>query len=171
VHLLHCLGTAAEGGETILVDGFKVASVLRDENRDAFAILTGTTVTFAYADATADLRATLPVISLDPQGQVREIRYSDMSMQPVRLPAAQIRAFYAAYRSFAEIAGRRELTLTLRLRPGECLIADNTRILAGRTAFADTAQRRVQVCWADIDGIASSLALSLRPYRNGDIRR
>jgi gamma-butyrobetaine dioxygenase len=170
LHLVHFLDSAAEGGEITLVDGFGVAAMLRDQDPAAFGVLTGTTVAFAYADARAQLRASGPIIGTDPDGLIRQIRYSTMSMQPVRLPPARIETFYAAYRTFVELAGRRDMTLTLRLRPGECLITDNTRILAGRTGFAETANRRVQVCWADIDAVVSALALIRHPGGNGVAR-
>jgi gamma-butyrobetaine dioxygenase len=170
LHLVHFLDSAAEGGEITLVDGFGVAAMLRDQDPAAFGVLTGTTVAFAYADARAQLRASGPIIGTDPDGLIRQIRYSSMSMQPVRLPPARIETFYAAYRTFVELAGRRDMMLTLRLRPGECLITDNTRILAGRTGFAETANRRVQVCWADIDAVASALALIRHPGGNGIAR-
>ncbi len=58
VQLLHCLTSAAEGGDSGLVDGFRAAGLLRDEDPAAFEVLTSTPVTFRYADATADLQAT-----------------------------------------------------------------------------------------------------------------
>jgi gamma-butyrobetaine dioxygenase len=170
LHLVHFLDSAAEGGEITLVDGFGVAAMLRDQDPAAFGVLSRTTVAFAYADARAQLRATGAIIGTDPDGLIRQIRYSSMSMQPVRLPPAQIETFYSAYRTFAELAGRRDMMLTLRLRPGECLITDNTRILAGRTAFAETTNRRVQVCWADIDSVVSALALIRHQVSNGIAR-
>ena len=38
---------------------------------------------------------------LDPRGRIRQIRFNGRSLAPVRLVAAQARAFYAAYRRFA----------------------------------------------------------------------
>ena len=63
--------------------------------------------------------------------------------------------------------------LNLRLAPGDCLIFDNTRILHARTAFslpasADGSQgRHLQGCYADLDGLASTLAVLSRPGDNG----
>ena len=44
------------------------------------------------------------MIGLDPTGRIREVRFNNRSMRPLRLPHAEIVAFYAAYRRFAEIA-------------------------------------------------------------------
>jgi gamma-butyrobetaine dioxygenase len=167
LELMHCLEKADEGGESTLVDGFRAAATLRARDPAALAVLAGTAVTFAYSDARTELRATRPVIGVDPRGRIREIRYDGSSMQPPRLPPAEIAAFYAAYRAFAELVGRPDLALAFRLTPGDCLILDTTRILHGRTGFTDTGKRHLQLCWADLDRLASKLALMRRESSNG----
>ena len=166
VQLLHCLQAAAGGGDSTFTDGFRAAAVLRDQDPAAFTCLTSTPVTFAYADAAAVLRATGPMIGLDPRGRIRQIRLNGRSLAPVRLPAAQARAFYAAYRAFAELAAGPGAMVTSGLAPGDCVIFDNTRILHGRTAFADgeagLGRRHLQGCYADLDGLASAVAVLAR---------
>ena len=62
-----------------------------------------------------------------------------------------------------------ERQLTLRLVAGDCLVFDNTRILHARTAFSMTPGspgspgRHLQGCYADLDGLASTLAVLRRP--------
>ncbi len=184
VQLLHCLESAVAGGDSGLVDGFMAAGLLRAADPGAFALLAATPVTFAYADATAALTATRPVIGTDPAGRVREIRFNNRSMQPWR-PAsagpasaglasaglasaglastvAGAEAFYAACRAFAEILVRPALMLTFRLEPGDCVVFDNTRVLHARTGFAATGSRHLQGCYADLDGVSSTLAVLRR---------
>jgi gamma-butyrobetaine dioxygenase len=155
VQLLHCLSNAVDGGESGLVDGFHAASLLRAEDPDAFDILARTPVTFRFADGETELVATQPMIGLDPTGRIREIRFNNRSMQPLRLPPDEVSAFYAAYRRFAEIVSRPELMVTFRLGPGDCVVFDNTRLLHARTGFADSGERHLQGCYADLDTIAS----------------
>ncbi|HEX5189294.1 MAG TPA: TauD/TfdA family dioxygenase [Streptosporangiaceae bacterium] len=170
VQLLHCLASAAEGGDSGLVDGFAAASLLRAEEPAAFATLTGTPVTFRYADKTADLQATMPMIGLDPRGRIREVRFNNRSLQPLRAPGgppepAAADAFYRAYRAFAGLLARPELMLTFRLEPGDCVVFDNTRVLHARTAFTarqGPGHRHLQGCYADLDGVASELAVLRR---------
>jgi gamma-butyrobetaine dioxygenase len=162
VQLLHCLASAADGGESVLVDGFLAATRLRAEDPAGFDLLAGTPVTFAYSDADADLRATRPMIGIDPLGRIREIRFNNRSLLPVRLPPAQMAGFYAAYRAFAELISRPDLMLTFRLSPGDCVVFDNSRILHARTAFAAAGQRHLQGCYADLDGVISTLSVLRR---------
>jgi gamma-butyrobetaine dioxygenase len=175
VLLLHCLATAAEGGDSGLVDGFMAAVRLRTADPSAFDILARTPVTFAYSDATAELRATRPMIGVDPRGRIREVRFNGRSMRPPR-PGREGRAglggreetvaFYAAYRAFIEMIMRPELMLTFRLGPGDCVVLDNTRVLHARTGFDAAGERHLQGCYADLDGVASTLALLRRSQKS-----
>jgi gamma-butyrobetaine dioxygenase len=160
MQLLHCLSNAVAGGESGLVDGFKAAAILRDEHPDAFDVLTGTPAPFAWAGGGASLRAERPLIDVDARRRIREVRFNNRSMQPLRLPYDHLVAFYAAYRTFAEIVTRPELLITFRLEPGDCLIFDNVRLLHARTAFSDAAggSRHLQGCYADLDGLNSTVA-------------
>jgi gamma-butyrobetaine dioxygenase len=162
VQLLHCLRAAAAGGDTGLVDGFAAAAALRAGDPESFAVLTGTPFPFGYVDKETELRACQPLIGLSPRGRVREVRLNNRSMLPLRLPAAEAEAAYAAYRSWAALLARPEFRLRLRLAPGDCLVFDNTRILHARTAFAEAGERHLQGCYADLDGLLSTLAVLSR---------
>jgi gamma-butyrobetaine dioxygenase len=57
------------------------------------------------------------------------------------------------------------LAVRTRLAPGDCLVIDNTRILHARTAFTAApggGGRHLQGCYADLDGLASTLAVLRR---------
>jgi gamma-butyrobetaine dioxygenase len=92
-------------------------------------------------------------------------------MAPPRLPRDQAAAAYAAYRAWALLVSQPEFLLTLRLAPGDCLVFDNTRVLHARTAFTAPAapgnddepgMRHLQGCYADLDGLLSTLAVLRR---------
>jgi gamma-butyrobetaine dioxygenase len=167
VQLLHCLTNCADGGESGLLDGFRAAAQLRAEDPAAFDRLTSTPVTFGYADATTELRATRPLIGLNSADLIREVRYNSRSMEPVRPrsgaspaeAADQMRDFYLAYRAFAAILMRPTLTMRFMLRPGDCVVFDNTRILHSRTGFSVSGRRHLQGCYADIDAAESTVAV------------
>ena len=168
VQLLHCLraagmkGAGEMGGNTGLVDGFAAAAAFRAKDAESFGILAQTPLPFGYVDKETELRASLPLIQLSPRGRVRGVRFNNRSARPLRLPYAEVTAFYAAYRRWAGLLARPERQLNLRLAPGDCLIFDNTRILHARTAFSMTAGspgRHLQGCYADLDGLASTLAV------------
>jgi gamma-butyrobetaine dioxygenase len=165
IQLLHCLRTADDGGDTGLVDGFCAAAALRAADADAFELLTRNPVSFGYQDKGAELQASQPLIELSARGRVRGVRFNNRSALPLRLPYAELARFYPAYRRWAELLARPERRLNLRLAPGDCLVFDNTRILHARTAFSmsqNSAGRHLQGCYADLDGLASTLAVLRR---------
>jgi gamma-butyrobetaine dioxygenase len=94
-------------------------------------------------------------------------------MRPLRRPYAEVTAFYTAYRRWAELLTQPGRQLNLRLAPGDCLVFDNTRVLHARTAFSmnpGSPERHLQGCYADLDGLASTLAV-LKRRRAGDRNR
>jgi gamma-butyrobetaine dioxygenase len=176
LQLLHCLRDADLGGDTVLVDGFAAAAALRAADPVSFGVLTATPVPFSYVDKETSLTARQPLIALSPRGRIACVRLNNRSMQPPRLPFDQAESVYAAYRAWAEMVTRPELALRLRLAPGDCLVFDNTRILHARSAFsaapppppvreaaaASAAERHLQGCYADLDGLLSTLAVLRR---------
>jgi alpha-ketoglutarate-dependent taurine dioxygenase len=171
LQLLHCLRDASAGGDTVLVDGFAAAASLRACDPVSFGVLTGTPIRFSYVDKETSLTACQPLIALNSRGRIACVRLNDRSMQPVRLPYAEAEAVYAAYRVWSAMIARPEFALGLRLAPGDCLIFDNTRILHARTAFAPgsgsgsvsgSGERHLQGCYADLDGLLSTLAVLRR---------
>ena len=162
VQLLHCLRAADDGGETGLVDGFAAAVALRAMDAGTFDVLARTPVPFGYTENGTDLRASQPLIQLGPRGRIRGVRFNHRSTRPLRLPYPEVTAFYAAYRRWADLLARPQRQLNLRLASGDCLIFDNTRILHARTAFSVTGRRHLQGCYADLDGLASTLAVLAR---------
>jgi gamma-butyrobetaine dioxygenase len=162
VQLLHCLRAADDGGDTGLIDGFAAARELRATDRETFDLIARTPVPFRYRDKSTELRASQPLIQLSPRGRIRGVRFNNRSAGPLRLRYAEVTAFYAAYRRWAGLLAQPERQLNLRLRAGDCLIFDNTRILHARTVFSGTGGRHLQGCYADLDGLASTLAVLAR---------
>jgi gamma-butyrobetaine dioxygenase len=102
VQLLHCLATAADGGDSGLVDGFMAAAQLRAADPSAFEV-----------------------------------------QQP----------FHAAAAPGTRRAGRAG-------RAGKG--GKDTRVLHARTGFDPAGERHPQGCYADLDGVASTLAVLRR---------
>jgi gamma-butyrobetaine dioxygenase len=168
VQFVHCLEQSDRGGESIVIDGFHAAAALRSGQPEAFAMLSGTEVTFAIVTVMSELRATRPVIGAGPGGRIREVRVDSSCMQPLRMSAADVISFYEAYRAFSQEILRPSAAATFRLRPGDCLVLDNSRVLLGRTGAERP--RHMQLAWADLDGLASTLAMLRRSRRNGHPR-
>lgn len=160
LQILYCLENSAAGGESTVVDGFRAAERLRDEDPDGFALLSDYCARFEYAgEAGVRLQARRPMIELGPDGALIAVRFNNRSTAPITdVPFAQMEGYYAAYRRFAEIIDDPAMAVSFRLNPGESFIVDNTRVLHSRTAFSSGGSRWLQGCYADKDGLLSTLA-------------
>ncbi len=166
IQLLHCLQSSPGGGDNVLLDGFAAAGLVRAHDPLAFATLTSTPLTFRYDDAATSLRASAPIITINTRGDVRAIRWNDRSIEPPAVEPQAVGEVYRALRVFARTLDRPELHLHLRLEPGDCVIFDNTRVLHARTAFEGAGgARHLQGCYADLDGLASAVAVLGRRRR------
>ena len=67
--MFHCLQFDGTGGESTLVDGFKVAEQIRKQDPEAFAALTQVKVPAHYLGDGVHLRAEHPIIELDDRGE------------------------------------------------------------------------------------------------------
>jgi gamma-butyrobetaine dioxygenase len=160
IQLLHFLQSSPGGGDNVFIDGFAVAALVRQEDPQAFGTLTSAPQTFAYEDADTLLRATGPIVTLNAAGEVRSIRWNERSIRPPAVPPEDVGEVYRALRQFAVTLDRAELALHVRLEPGDCIVFDNTRVLHARTAFeGGSGARHLQGCYADLDGLASTVAV------------
>ena len=83
LQLLSCLENTVEGGDSIVVDGFMVATRLRQENAKGFDLLSRYPARFEYAGSSqVRLRAKRPFIELGPDGEMIAIRFNNRSAAP-----------------------------------------------------------------------------------------
>lgn len=157
IQLLHCLESSAEGGESILQDGFMAAKILRDEDSDHFTLLSQNWVNFRFRDNASDLQARAPFIEVNDLDEVIKVRFNNRSIDTIKLPPAIMQQFYAAYRHYAGILEREEQQIIFKLEPGQLILFDNTRILHARKAYSAAGTRHLQGAYSDLDGLYSSL--------------
>lgn len=162
LQLLHCLESAAAGGDSVLVDGFAAALALHARDPEAFETLRTTRLRFAYRDAAAVLEADSPILEVTADGELAALRYNNRSLATPPMAPATAERFYRAYRAFAAILAEPARSTRFALRPGDLFIVDNRRVLHGRTAFTGAGARWLQGCYADRDGLHSTRALLAR---------
>lgn len=160
LQLLACLENTVDGGDSVVVDGFRAAERLRAEDPQGFALLTRHCARFEYAGAAGvRLQSKRPMIELGPDGEMIAIRFNNRSASAFTdIPYDDMAGFYAAYRRFAEIIEDPAMEVTFKLKPGELFIVDNTRVLHARKSFSSSGTRWLQGCYADKDGLLSTLA-------------
>ena len=160
LQILWCIENAAVGGDSTVVDGFRAVERLRAEDPAGFDLLAGFPARFEYAgSAGVRLEARRPMIELSPDGQLLGVRFNNRSAAPIRdVPFDHMQAYYAAYRRFGELIDDPDMAVSFKLSPGEAFIVDNTRVLHGRTGYEGEGSRWLQGCYADKDGLLSTLS-------------
>ena len=160
LQVLACIENSATGGENMVVDGFAAARRLQNESKEMFDLLADHTARFEYAgSAGVRLASRRPVIELAPDGELVAIRFNARSWAaPVDVPFDLVPAYYAALRRFSEIVDDPAMEVSFKLAPGEAFIVDNTRVLHARKGYSGAGTRWLQGCYADKDGLLSTLA-------------
>ncbi|KAF2145126.1 uncharacterized protein K452DRAFT_316235 [Aplosporella prunicola CBS 121167] len=144
LQMFHLLShTEGEGGESILVDGFKAADQLYNEDRTAFAVLCTVPVN-SHASGNEGVRIQpykpLPVFMRHGRRLV-QVRWNNSDRAGIDCSFQVAELWYEAARKWNDILKRPENEYRAQLVPGRALIFDNWRVLHGRTAF--TGKRRM----------------------------
>jgi len=147
---LHCIANDAEGGSSILCDGFQVAADLRQADALAFDVLTRIAIPLRFHDRDYDIRGRFPVIVLGRTGSVEEIRFNAHLVDVIDLEGNELMEFYRAYRKFMAMLRSPDYRIAFRLKARELMVFDNRRILHGREAFNPaTGFRHLHGCYVD----------------------
>jgi len=160
IQILYCLENSVSGGDTTVVDGFNAAIHLKDKSFNYFDLLTKYCARFEYkGNKDVHLKSRKPMIELSPDGELIAIRFNNRSSAPITdVPYEDMENYYKAYRTFSDIINDSSMAVKFKLKPGECFIVDNTRVLHARTAYSGTGKRWLQGCYVDKDGLLSKIS-------------
>jgi len=169
LQILHCLENTAAGGMAVMVDGFRLADAVAEEDPAAFAILSERPFNFANRARTTDYRWRSPVIvrETDPAaGRYREVRIAGFLRGPMAAPADEMAEAYQALRRIFVLSRDPRFQLRYVYRPGDLVLFDNRRLLHGRAAFDPTAGGRwLQGIYLERDELYSRLRVLRRQSR------
>lgn len=129
--ILYSLENTGETANILLVDGFRVAERLRDNNPRGFDLLAGHPARFEHHTTDGKrLHARRPMITIAPDGQLAGLRFDNRCVAPiVDVPFDQLTAYYAAYRQLTALIHDPAMTVPVSLHAGEALVLDNKRVL------------------------------------------
>ncbi|NEN88828.1 MAG: DUF971 domain-containing protein [Okeania sp. SIO3H1] len=146
-------------GYSTLVDGFKIAEVLRTQQPKYFELLTQEYISTARRRLGVEEKVSdqekgtkkyqwetyhrQHVINLDENGEVYQIRHNEKDRAPLDVSPDKIQDLYAAYQAFTALAESPEYNAEFLIAPGQVLVNDNWRLLHGRTGIHNPQLRRV----------------------------
>jgi len=160
IQILHCLKSSTKGGDSKVVDGFKAALRLKKENKKYFNLLSKYCSRFEFKiKKDVHLKSRFPIINLSSDRELIAVHFNNRSIAPITdIPYRDMDDYYKAYRKFSSIIDDPKMSINFKLNPGDCFIVDNTRVLHARTAYLTAGSRWLQGCYADKDGLLSTIS-------------
>ncbi|KAJ7650659.1 mitochondrial protein [Roridomyces roridus] len=165
LQLFHLLShTEGTGGSTLLVDGFYVASILKELHPDAYSILARTPVPAHAAGEESEIYkpyppSGYPVLNHDPvTGELTQVRWNNSDRSTMKnMDPYQVEEWYDAIRIWNKLLTSADSEYWVQLGPGTAVIVHNHRVLHGRSAF--TGKRRMCGAYIGVDEYRSKLAV------------
>jgi trimethyllysine dioxygenase len=139
LQLLHCIEFLDPvGGDSTMVDGFRIAAELKEKFPEYYELLSSFSVPGQYIGDGSHLMSSRPVFRHDQTGELVQVSFNNGDRAPFLLPPDEQRAFYDALRAFEDLANDERLQWQHVLAPGEAMLFDNWRVLHGRKAYSGT---------------------------------
>ncbi|MBT6073453.1 MAG: gamma-butyrobetaine hydroxylase, partial [Gammaproteobacteria bacterium] len=159
VQALHMLINECEGGESMIIDGYKVLKDLKDDHPDIFNVLCTFSVPFREFDEENETYANEPIIRLNTANEIIGFRYSNQLMQMIDPHKKNVSLFYKAYHELCNRINSEKYKSKFRLEAGHILLVSAHRVLHGREKFKPSGKRHLQDAYYEMDNIENSLFL------------
>ena len=153
LQLLLCCDYQANGGESIMVDGFNIGETMKKNNKHLFDILSKIDVPGKYVGDGVILEAKRPIFKLDNKELV-QVSFNNYDRTEFRIDEKATNQFYEAIKKFDELANSDKFQWRHILKPGELLIFNNWRILHGRGSF--NGKRKMAGCYINMEDFRSA---------------
>lgn len=152
--LLHYLSNTVTGGEVVLVDGWNVLTALKDDSLEDYRLLSSIPVPFKIFSATDDTYAEEPIIQHHADGRLKIFRFSNQTMQPLKIRPDLMEPFYKAYKHLGRLVDDRRYRVTVKAEAGDMLTVHNHRVLHGRLAYdPSSGHRHLQDLYMEWDDV------------------
>ncbi len=140
-----------------MVDGFKIAQVIKNNNKDLFDLMSKIEVPGKYIGDGVILEAKRPIFKLD-NNELIQVSFNNYDRTEFRIDEALTVKFYKAIKKFDDLVNSKEFQWRHILKPGELLIFNNWRILHGRGSF--NGKRKMAGCYINMEDFRSRCKIS-----------
>ena len=158
IQLLHCIENEVSGGYSTLVDGYSVTEKLKNEDPEAYKILSEVKVRFKFTDQNVMLEDWSELIHLDDKKQFKQVRFSPRLDYVPMLEKVKLDKYYKARKKLSDMYNSEKNRIEFKLAPKDLMMMDNYRVLHGRTKFdPKEGERFLQGCYIDFDSTEGKL--------------
>ncbi|NEO81160.1 TauD/TfdA family dioxygenase [Moorena sp. SIO4G3] len=137
VTIQYCLENSVVGGESILVDGFRVCNDFCQDYPEYGKILSEFPVEFWHftePEFEYLFSQKKTIIKQNHKGEVTEICFSDKDCK-ILVNFNQTEQFYKAYATLSKYIHNPKYYYQYKMQPGDCFLMQNWRIIHGRQSF------------------------------------
>ncbi|EFE30684.1 Gamma-butyrobetaine hydroxylase subfamily protein, putative [Trichophyton benhamiae CBS 112371] len=175
LQFLHCMKNELPGGESLFADSFYAADVLRKTSKPDFDFLADSWMTFGYDNDNQMYTATRKMINVSGKSKDRiiDINYSPPFQAPFweisnGIPKNTYTRRAESMKRFKSLLEDKKNIFELKMKPGECVIFHNRRVVHARRAFGNAnnesgGDRWLRGCYIDSD-VAVSKFKTLNIY-------
>jgi alpha-ketoglutarate-dependent taurine dioxygenase len=138
LQLLHCLHNSCEGGESLFSHGVRAAYEMMIGQPEAYTTLLRSRTWFGYHKGEHHHYLPRETIKTGSDGHPHETRWAPPFQVtfPPHSSRDRLREWKAAATAFQTIVESERNMVEVKLKPGECVIFENRRVLHGRRQFA-----------------------------------
>ena len=155
LQMLLCCNYNAEGGDSIMVDGFALHDWMQQHHPEEANTLAQISIPGQYIGDGTMLKAERPPFKYGLDGNIRQVTFNNYDRAPFRLSDEKMAALYKAIKIFDCKANDLDMQWRHILKPGQMLVFDNWRILHGRAAFKG--EREMAGCYVNREDFESKL--------------
>ncbi len=156
--VLAMLVNDAQGGNSVVVDGWSVLDQLNRDHPEAIDVLSKVEVGFRQYSTEADAFTRAPLVVRDRAGRFVHLRFSNQLMQPLAFDDNELAAWYRAYRLLGAAIADPANHVSFRLSAGDTLFVNGYRVLHARTAYQPDGPRHLQDVYFEFDDVFGHLA-------------
>ncbi len=156
--VLAMLVNDAQGGNSVVVDGWSVLDGLNRHHPEAIDVLTKVEVGFRQYSTEADAFTRAPLVVRDRAGRFVHLRFSNQLMQPLAFDDTELAEWYRAYCLLGAAIADPANHVSFRLSAGDTLFVNGYRILHARTAYQPDGRRHLQDVYFEFDDVFGHLA-------------
>jgi alpha-ketoglutarate-dependent taurine dioxygenase len=156
MQMLHCIKKASKGGENVIANVKLACQILRQDFPEDFKILTTKSVHFHRVQEKFESLIVSPLLQVDENGELIQIRYSYFTMDPFHLSPNEMIPFYKAYKRFSDIINDPKYNYLIGLEPGDYVLYNNHTCCHARTAFEG--DRHMRGVYFDTKNVMSHLS-------------